>query len=240
VSGVALVTGGSRGIGRCIAVEAASRGYDVVVAYGSRSADAQQVTSAVRAQGRQAIAVGADLRKIDDIEYLANAAQDFGPVSLLVNNAGITNSCALADLTVSDWHDAIALNLTAPAWLAKLLAPALRSQQGAIVNVASTGGLIGSTHSLAYGSSKAGLLGMTKTLARMLAPDVTVNALCPGMAATELLDGITPEQFQDILAGTPSGRIATPEEIAVAVLDVAAWKYCTGQSIVIDGGRVMH
>lgn len=238
--GVALVTGASRGIGRSIALEAAARGYDVVVAYGSRSADAEQVTSAIVSQGRRAVAVGGDLRATDDVEHLAQAALDFGPVSLLVNNAGVTLSCPLDELKISDWQDAIALNLTAPAWLAKLLAPALRAQQGAIVNVASSGGLIGSTHSLAYGSSKAGMLGLTKTLARMLAPDVTVNALCPGMAATELLDGITPEQFSDILAGTPSGRIATPEEIAQAVLDIAAWRYCTGQSIVIDGGRVMH
>lgn len=238
--GVALVTGASRGIGRSIALEAAARGYDVVVAYGSRSADAAQVTSAIVSQGRRAVAVGGDLRATDDVEYLAQAALDFGPVSLLVNNAGVTLSCPLDELKISDWQDAIALNLTAPAWLAKLLAPALRARQGAIVNVASSGGLIGSTHSLAYGSSKAGMLGLTKTLARMLAPDVTVNALCPGMAATELLDGISPAQFSDILAGTPSGRIATPEEIAQAVLDVAAWRYCTGQSIVIDGGRVMH
>lgn len=238
--GVALVTGASRGIGRSIALEAAARGYDVVVAYGSRSADAEQVTSAAVSLGRKAIAVGADLRATDDVERLARAALDFGPVSLLVNNAGITQSCPLDELKLSDWHHAIAVNLTAPAWLAKLLAPALRTYQGSIVNVASSGGLIGSTHSLAYGSSKAGLLGLTKTLARMLAPEVTVNALCPGMAATELLDGITPEQFSDILAGTPSGRIATPEEIAQAVLDIAAWRYCTGQSIVIDGGRVMH
>jgi 3-oxoacyl-[acyl-carrier protein] reductase len=240
VTGVAVVTGASRGIGQCIAIEAASRGYDVVVGYGSRAADAKQVAAAVTELGQRAITVGADLGQIADVERLAQAAQDFGPVSLLVNNAGLTNSGRLADLKIKDWDEAIAVNLTAPAWLAKLLAPALQAERGAIVNVASSGGLTGSTHSLPYGSSKAGMLGLTKTLARMLAPDITVNAVCPGMAATDLLKGITPLQFEEILDGTPAGRIATPQEIAVAVLDVAGWRYCTGQSIVIDGGRVMH
>jgi 3-oxoacyl-[acyl-carrier protein] reductase len=240
VNGVAVVTGASRGIGRAVVIEAAMRGYDVVVAYGTRSDAANEVVDAVHDIGRRGVAVAADLRDSDQVEALANAARDFGRIELLVNNAGVTNSCALEDLTLSDWNDALALNLTAPAWLSKQLSKDLREHEGAIVNVASSGGLVGSTHSLAYAASKAGVLGLTKTLARMLAPDVCVNAVCPGMVETELLDGITPEQFEGILAGTPAGRIASPEEIAVAVLDVAGWRYCTGQSIVIDGGRVMH
>lgn len=211
-----------------------------MIAYGSRVEAADEVAAAVRGVGRNALTVGADLRKSDQVESLAHAAREFGLVTLLVNNAGITNSCALDDLQLDDWNDAIALNLTAPAWLSKQLSKDLREHEGAIVNVASSGGLVGSTHSLAYGASKAGVLGLTKTLARMLAPEVCVNAVCPGMVETELLDGVTPEQFEGILAGTPAARIATPEEIATAVLDVAAWRYCTGQSIVVDGGRVMH
>jgi 3-oxoacyl-[acyl-carrier protein] reductase len=240
MTGVAVVTGASRGIGRAIAIEAATRGHDVVIAYGSRSDAADEVVAVVQQLGQKALAIGADLRDSDQVENLARVARDFGPVKLLVNNAGITNSCELEDLKLGDWNDAIALNLTAPAWLSKQLSTDLREHEGAIVNVASSGGLVGSTHSLAYGASKAGVLGLTKTLARMLAPDVCVNAVCPGMVETELLDGVTPEQFAGILAGTPAARIANAAEIAVAVLDVAGWRYCTGQSIVVDGGRVMH
>lgn len=237
---VAVVTGASRGIGRAVAIEAASRGHNVIVAYSARSDAADEVVSSIRDLGREALAVAGDLTDPGAVEQLAVVAREFGPVVLLVNNAGITNSCPLDELKFVDWEQALALNLTAPAFLSKHLAVDLRKNKGAIVNVASSGGLVGSTHSLAYGASKAGVLGLTKTLARMLAPEVCVNAVCPGMVETDLLDGVTPQQFDAILGGTPAARIASPQEIAIAVLDVARWRYCTGQSIVIDGGRVMH
>jgi 3-oxoacyl-[acyl-carrier protein] reductase len=240
MSRVAVVTGGSRGIGRAVALEAARRGFDVALSFRSRKDEAQAVVDEIDTMGRRAAAVMVDLAVPGDGSVVVDAARSLGEVSLLVNNAGITNSCALDDLTLDGFEEALAVNLTAPAWLSKLLAPDLRRSAGAIVNMGSTGGLTGSVHSLAYGASKAGVHGMTKTLARMLAPDVRVNAVCPGPIATEMLDSLTPVQMEAVMAATPVGRLGTPEEIAAVVLDVAGWTYCTGQAIVVDGGRVMQ
>lgn len=240
MSPVAIVTGGSRGIGRAVALEAARRGYDVALSFRSRKDEAQAVVDDIEAAGRRAAAVMVDLAEPADGTVIVDAARALGDVSLLVNNAGITNSCALDELTLEGFEEALAVNLTAPAWLSRLLAPDLRRSAGAIVNMGSTGGLTGSMHSLAYGASKAGVHGLTRTLARMLAPDVRVNAVCPGPIATDMLDALTPEQLDAVLSATPAARLGTPEEIATVVLDVAGWGYCTGQTIVVDGGRVMQ
>lgn len=240
MSGVAVVTGGSRGIGAAICREAAARGYDVVIGFRTGKAEADAVASDIAAHGRASVAVEGDLADPSAVDDLAAAARRLGPVALLVNNAGITSSCSLDEVTRDDWNRAVAVNLTAPAWLAKALAGDLRRTRGAVVNVASVGGIVGSLHSLAYGATKAGLLGVTKTLARMLVPDVRVNAVCPGPIATDLLDGITDEQLATILVETPMNRLGTPEEVARVALDVSSWLFCTGQTIVVDGGRVMH
>lgn len=240
MSPVAIVTGGSRGIGRAVALEAARRGYDVALSFRSRKDEAQAVVDDIEAAGRRAAAVMVDLAEPADGTVIVDAARALGDVSLLVNNAGITNSCALDELTLEGFEEALAVNLTAPAWLSRLLAPDLRRSAGAIVNMGSTGGLTGSMHSLAYGASKAGVHGLTRTLARMLAPDVRVNAVCPGPIATDMLDALTPEQLDAVLSATPAARLGTPEEIATVVLDVAGWGYCTGRTIVVDGGRVMQ
>jgi 3-oxoacyl-[acyl-carrier protein] reductase len=236
---VAVVTGGSRGIGRAFVREAARRGHFVVVGYSSNQAEADAAVEEVRAAGSNGVAIGGDLSDIHAVEGLAAAAREAGPVNLLVNNAGLTLSGPLEGLDVTTWDYGIALNLTAPMWLAVCLVPELRANGGSILNVASTGGVIGSTHSLIYGASKAGLIGLTKTMARMLAPEVRVNAICPGPIATGLLDNIEQDTMAAILAGTPLGRLGTPEEIAVAGMDICQWTYCTGQTIVVDGGRVM-
>lgn len=235
--GVAVVTGGSRGIGRAIAVEAAARGYDVVIA--CRKA-AEATRAEVVGLGRRGHVVVGDLAELAAVEDLAETARRFGPVHLLVNNAGVTNSGSLDDLDIGRWNETIALNLTAPAWLSRCLAPDLRDNSGSIVNIASTGGVIGSVHSLPYGSSKAGLIGLGKTLARMLAPHVRVNTVCPGPIDTDLLDGITEAQMAEIVGATPLARLGRVGEIGRAVLDISEWTYCTGQTIVVDGGRVMQ
>jgi 3-oxoacyl-[acyl-carrier protein] reductase len=158
---------------------------------------------------------------------------------LLVNNAGTTLSSPLAEMTSEMWDAAVAINLTAPIWLAKLLAPELVEHRGAIVNVGSTGGLVGSVHSLPYAATKAGLVGATKTLARMLAPDVRVNLVAPGIVDTDLLAGITDAQRDEILDGQLIRRLGDADDIARVVLDVAQWPYATGQVVVVDGGRAM-
>ena len=200
---------------------------------------ADDVVEAITSAGRRATVVAGSLADVGVIEQLAEVATDFGAVRLLVNNAGITNSGQLADLTIEQWREAVDVNLTAPAWLSKCLAGVLRENRGTIVNVASTGGVIGSVHSLPYGSTKAGMIGLTKTLARMLAPDVRVNTICPGPIDTDLLSGIADEQMAAIVGGTPLGRLGGVDEISRAALDISEWSYCTGQTIVVDGGRVM-
>jgi len=236
---VAVITGGSRGIGRAFVVEAARRGYAVVFSFHSRHEDAEETVSAASVQDRPVTAIQGDLTESVTRERLIDAARDRGDVSLLVNNAGLTLSGSLEALELSTWNYGIALNLTAPMALSQALAADLTAHRGAIVNIASTGGIIGSVHSLVYGASKAGMIGLTKTLARMLAPHVRVNSLCPGPIDTELLGGVTDAQLAGILDGTPLARLGRPEEIACAGMDLSEWEYCTGQTIVVDGGRVM-
>lgn len=237
---VAVVTGGARGIGRAICLEAARRGYDVVLGYSSSHEAAREVVDGIEELGRRGTAVAGDLADAGVVACLAATARATGPVGLLVNNAGVTNSSTLEDMTAPAWDGAVAVNLTAPAWLAKELAVELARNQGAIVNVSSQAALLGSMHSVPYGATKAGVLGLTKTLAGMLAPRVRVNAVCPGPVATDMLGALSEELEAKVMSSTPLARIGTPEEIADAVMDVAAWTYCTGQAIVVDGGRAMH
>lgn len=236
---VAVVTGASRGIGRAVALESARRGWDVLVCCGSAVDAAEAVTGEITQIGRRAAVFSGDLTDAVTLHGVCEEARRLGPVSLLVNNAGITNSGPLEDLDLATWERTIALNLTAPVWLAKLLASDLADNQGAVVNVGSTGGLVGSVHSLPYGASKAGLVGATKTLARMLAPAVRVNLVAPGIADTDLLAGITTGQRKEIISGAPLRRLGTAGEVARVVVDVAQWTYATGQTIVADGGRAM-
>ena len=239
MTAVALVTGASRGIGRAVALEAARRGYDVLVACGREQQRAEDVTAAIRDLGRRARVCTADLTTQGGIDATAAEARDLGPVTLLVNNAGVTNSGPLEDLNVSRWEQTLALNLSAPVWLTIRLAADLAAHGGSVVNVGSTGGIVGSVHSLPYAASKAGLIGATKTLARMLAPEVRVNLVAPGITDTDLLEGITDEQRHGIVHEQPLPRLGSADEIARAVLDVSSWTYATGQTIVVDGGRVM-
>ena len=238
-TGVALVTGGSRGIGRAFVLEAARRGYSAVFTYRQRIDDARETVSAARAVGCEAIGVRADLADFDAIATVAEAARDAGQVRLLVNNAGLGEDVRLADMTRDVWERYLAVNLTAPCFLVKLLAADLMAARGSVLNVSSDGGVVGSLHGAPYGATKAGLIGLTRTLARELAPDVRVNAIAPGPVATEMWEGMPEDQKELVHATTPLRRVAEPEEIARAGLDLAGWPNVTGEVLVIDGGRVM-
>ena len=239
-SSVAVVTGGSRGIGRAFVLEAVRRGHRVVFSYRSRREEAEKAAEEAAGLGGEAIPVQADLEDFDAVGTLAAAARQAGPVSLLVNNAGLGEEYTLEELTRRDWERVLAVNLTAPTFLIKELREELVARRGSIMNVSSDGGVAGSLHGAPYGATKAGLVGLTKTVARELAPHVRCNAIAPGPVATEMwfsVDPATQEQVteREVLLK----RIAQPEDIARAGLDIASWPDATGIVVVLDGGRIM-
>ena len=237
---LAVVTGGSRGIGRAFVLEATRRGFDVVFSYRNRDADAAQTVELAAQLGGQAVSVRADLERFEELQTVVGAARGKGSVSLLVNNAGIGEEFTLEELTRVGWERSIAVNLTAPTFLAKALRADLIAQRGAIPNVSSDGGVPGSLHGAPYGATKAGLIGLTKTLARELAPHVRCNAIAPGPVATEMWFAIDPAvQAQVMEREMPLKRIAQPEDIARAGLDISSWPDASGIVVLLDGGRIM-
>jgi NAD(P)-dependent dehydrogenase (short-subunit alcohol dehydrogenase family) len=241
VGKVVLVTGGGRGIGRAISAIFAHEGAAVAVGYREHGHEAQAVADGLRRGGRRAIAVQGDVGRAAEAKALIDQVVDeWGRLDVLVNNAGILRRTPLAELTLPEWDDVIAANLTGVMLCSQAAAPALRARGGAIVNVASIRGLIGGT-SLAYAASKGGVVTLTKTLARNLAPDVRVNAVAPAFVDTDLNVHLTVAQREQIAAEIPLGRFAEPEEIARAVVFLASphARYITGQTLVVDGGFTM-
>lgn len=238
--GMALVTGGSRGIGRGVVFEAAARGWDVVFTYRSRADEAAEVLRQTADRGWAVEALQVDMADADAVRELGVAMAGRRSLSLLVNNAGIGREDSLRNTKLENWHEALAVNLTAPMLLSQALADRLGENRGAIVNMSSSGGVVGSLHGPAYGSTKAGLIGLTMTLARELAPAVRVNAIAPGPVDTELWAALPEEQKSAVYAETPLGRVCTVEEISRVTVDVADWTYVTGIVVVADGGRVMR
>lgn len=237
---LAVVTGGSRGIGRAFVLEAVRRGYRVLFCYRTREDDARETIRQAAALGGEAVSVQADLARFEGVEAVAAAARELGPASLLVNNAGIGEEYSLEQMTREAWERALAVNLTAPTFLAKELRAGLVNRRGAILNVSSDGGVAGSLHGAPYGATKAGIIGLTKTLARELAPHVRCNAIAPGPVATDMWFAIDPAVQQQVLEREmPLRRIAQPEDIARAGLDLSSWPDATGIVVVLDGGRIM-
>ena len=237
---VALVTGGSRGIGGAFVLEAVRRGFKVVFSYRSRQDDAQTIVAEARRLGGEAIPVQADLVEFEAIAKVAAAARAAGPVALLVNNAGLGEEFTLQTMGREDWERVLAVNLSAPTFLIKELREDLVANRGSIVNVSSDGGVAGSLHGAPYGATKAGLIGLTKIIARELAPHVRCNAIAPGPVATEMWYSVDPEvQKQVTEREVLLKRVAQPEDIARAGLDLASWPDATGIVVVLDGGRIM-
>ena len=237
---VALVTGGSRGIGGAFVLEAARRGFRVVFSYRSRKEDADRIIAEAKRLGSDAVSVQADLTDFEAIARVVAAARAVGPVALLVNNAGLGEEFSLESMTRDDWLRTLAVNLTAPTFLIKELRADLVTERGSILNVSSDGGVAGSLHGAPYGATKAGLIGLTKTVARELAPHVRCNAIAPGPVATEMWYAMDPGvQRQVVEREVLLKRVAQPEDIARAGLDIASWPDATGIVVVLDGGRIM-
>lgn len=238
VGRLALVTGGSRGIGRAAAVALARAGADVAVSFRSRGEEAEAVCTEVEGLGRRAAAAQADLSKGTEARRLVEGVERrLGPIDILVNNAGITRPQRLESITERDWDEIIATNLTSVFLVSQAALPRMRERRwGRIINLSSvaaqTGGIVG-PH---YAASKAGIIGLTHSYAALLATEgITVNAIAPALIVTEMLSGnanATPAKI-------PVGRFGTVEEVAEVVVMLAGNGYITGQTINVNGGWFM-
>ena len=240
----ALVTGASRGIGRAISLRLATEGADVVVNYNANSAAASAVADEIAALGRQAAVIQADVSHPEDADRLIQASiERFGRIDVLVNNAGITRDTLLMRMSEADWDAVLDTNLKSAFLVTKAaLRPMLRARGGRIVNITSVSGIIGNAGQANYSASKAGLIGLTRAIAREIASrNITCNAVAAGVIDTEIWEGVPQAAIDAILQTIPAGRKGTPDDIAEAVAFLAseAAAYITGQVLNVDGGMVM-
>jgi 3-oxoacyl-[acyl-carrier protein] reductase len=238
---VAVVTGSSRGIGRAIALRLAQAGARIVVNYRGSQAAASEVAEQIRAGGGEAIHVQADVSQVDQAQALIDAAKKaFGRVDILVNNAGTTRDTLIMRMSEEDWDVVIDTNLKGTFNCIKAVSRLmLRQRYGRIVNVTSVSGLAGNVGQANYASAKAGLIGLTKTVAKELGSrNVTCNAIAPGYVPTDLTASLPEDLVQNAIERTPLGRTGTVEDIAAAVAFFASDEagFITGQVLAVDGG----
>lgn len=241
---VAVVTGASRGIGRAIALELAQRGADTIVNYRSSAAAAGVVVEEIKKMGTRALAVEADVAKLDEAQNLiATAVSEFGKIDILVNNAGIIKDTLIMMMSEADWDDVLTTNLKSTFNCSKAaVRQMMRKRYGRIINITSIAGQMGNPGQTNYSASKAGQIGFTKALAREVAGrKITVNAVAPGYVDTDINVNLPAEAKEIILNLTPLGRTGTPEEIAYAVAFLADERaaFITGQVLAVDGGMAM-
>jgi len=237
----ALVTGGSRGIGAATALRLAAKGYDVAITYRSQRLAAEAVAAEVERLGRRAVVLQVDLADpARTREGVREAADRLGGLHALVNNAGYVQRVPWEEISLEDWERMHTVTLTAAFVAAQVAAPyMIEAGFGRIVNVSSLRALTGSAHGAHYAAAKAGLLGLTKSLAAALAPHgITVNAVCPGFTATDMNREALERRGKEIAAQIPLGRAAEPEEVAavIAFLCSDEASYITGETISVNGG----
>jgi 3-oxoacyl-[acyl-carrier protein] reductase len=240
---VALVTGGGTGIGRAASLALAGRGVTVAVNYSRSKAEAEETVQMIESSGGRAIAVQADVSHDEEVRKMVETiAEQYGAVDLLVNNASITRHIPLGDLeaaTEEVWDELFDVNVKGMFFCARAVAPYMkRKGQGAIVNLGSIAGQTGSGSSLPYAVSKAAVHGLTKSLARALAPTIRVNCVVPGAVATRWWSG-REEQMKSLASHLLLQSIATPEDIATLICAALEQEAMTGQVITVDSGQTL-
>ena len=234
---VALVTGSGKRLGREVALGLAERGADVVIHYRSSADDARRVVAEVEKLGRRSIALQADLDDVAQIRTLfKNVGSQLGRLDILVNSAASFVETEFADTTEKEWHESLDTNLKAPFFCSQAAAPLLKTSGGCIINFADVGGILGWTGYIPHSISKAGVIMLTRCLAKELAPEVRVNALAPG---TITLPEDAPMLEANFIKQAPLERSGRPADIVDAVVYLATAKFVTGHTLVIDGGRVL-
>ncbi|AKO93871.1 3-oxoacyl-[acyl-carrier-protein] reductase [Priestia filamentosa] len=241
---VALITGGSRGIGRATALELASLGAKVAVNYAGSEGKAQEVVEEIKAMGGEAIKIKADVANSEEVQaMIKEVIGTFGSLDILVNNAGITRDNLLMRMKEDEWDSVIATNLKGVFLCTKAVSRQMMKQRsGRIINISSIVGVSGNAGQANYVAAKAGVIGLTKTSAQELAArGITVNAVAPGFIATDMTDELSEEVKNGILSQVPLAKFGEVADVAkvVAFLASEGSKYMTGQTLHVDGGMVM-
>ena len=241
---VALVTGASRGIGRAVALELGRAGYAVCVNYLSNEDAARQVADTLRAGGSDAVAIRADVADSAAVaEMVRRTEKELGPVTLLVNNAGVAGQAQFQDISDEMWNRYLAVNLGGARNTIRAVLPHMLSEkQGAIVNISSIWGISGASCEVHYSAAKAGLIGLTKALAKEEGPSgITVNCVAPGVIDTDMMAAFTAEDKAALAEETPVGRLGSADEVAQLLVFLAGESagYITGQVFGVNGGLVI-
>ncbi len=240
---IVLITGGDKGIGRATAILAAKERATVIFTYNSDKTSAENTGAEIKNMAGQAEWSQCDVTDKTKVTELVNSIiKSHGRIDVLINNAGTMQSAQLESTTDEIWNKMMSVNLKGPFNVIQAVAPQMKKQKsGKIVSVSSIGGVAGSLASVSYGAAKAGVINMTKAIARELGKDgITVNAVAPGAVNTDLIKDIHEHVVQKVVGETPLGRIAEPEDIAKAILFFISpdSDYITGQTLIVDGGRL--
>ena len=241
---IALVTGSSRGIGRAVARELGRQGWKVCINYRVRQDCAESLAAELAAEGHEAMTYQADVSRRQEVQNMVRAVEEkWGPVSLLVNNAGVAGQALFQDVTDEMWHRYFSTNVDGAYHTIQAVLPAmLHAHEGCIINISSIWGQRGASCEVAYACTKAGIIALTRSLAMELAPSgIRVNCVAPGVINTDMVQVLGQETLDELAKETPLGRLGTPEDIAYAVAFFASERagFITGQVLTADGGFIV-